>query len=344
MEHLPESTTLLYSELLQQALHCLPVDRGISYVSKTIGGKRYWYAELVVGSIKRQASLGPDSPELRQLIERQKALAREAKPELDARRRLVAMLAKGGAFTPSHQEARILEVLERAGIFQAGATLVGSHAFAVSGNMLGVRWASSAVRTQDMDLASAVHLPIALPEDAPRLREVLEEANLGFFEVPALDRKSPSTRFRIRGREFHVDILCPLKGPPRKTPIYLSNLRTYAYPMRYLDYLLEDTQPAVVVALHGILANVPAPARLALHKVVVAERRPAAEHIKQRKDRAQAVELLTALLESRPGDVILAIEAAARMPARFREHLKRGVRHLPGDLQEALQDYVAAGF
>ena len=339
MEHLPDSTNLLYSELLQQALHCLPVDKGISYISKRIGGKRYWYMELVAGSVKRQASLGPDSPELRRLIEQQKALAREAVPELDSRRRLVAMLAKGGAATPSLQEARVLEVLERAGIFQAGATLIGSHAFVVCGNMLGVRWASSAVRTQDMDLASPRHLPLALPADTRPLREILEASNLGFFEVPALDRKSPSTQFKIRGREFHVDILTPLTGPPRKTPVYLPNLRTHAYPMRYLEYLLEDTQPAAVVALHGILVNVPAPARLALHKLVVAQRRTPAEHIKQRKDRQQAGELLSALLEGRPGDLILAIEAAERMPPRFQLQLRQGIRHLAGEQQSALQEY-----
>jgi hypothetical protein len=60
MQRLPQTTRLLYAQLLQQCAIALPNQRGISFVSKTVSGHRYWYMELVVGSTKRQFSLGAD--------------------------------------------------------------------------------------------------------------------------------------------------------------------------------------------------------------------------------------------------------------------------------------------
>ena len=54
MQRLPATTQLLYVELLQQCATALPNKRGISFVTKTVSGHRYWYMELVVGSTKRQ--------------------------------------------------------------------------------------------------------------------------------------------------------------------------------------------------------------------------------------------------------------------------------------------------
>jgi len=137
MQRLPQTTQLLYAELLQQCAVALPNQRGISFVSKTVSGHRYWYMELVVGSTKRQFSLGRDSEALRTQIERQKALFAEAVPDLKQREKLVAMLVTGGAFAPGVSDGRVLEVLAQSGAFLSGGVLVGSHAFNTYGNMLG---------------------------------------------------------------------------------------------------------------------------------------------------------------------------------------------------------------
>ena len=70
--------------------------------------------------------------------------------------------------------------------------------------------------------------------------------------------------------------------------IHIPALDIYAEPVRSLDYLLVDVQPAVVVAKAGLLVNVPAPARFALHKLVTSERRIAAFQSMAQKDLAQA--------------------------------------------------------
>ncbi len=102
------------------------------------------------------------------------------------------------------------------------------------------------------------------------------DCDLGFFEVPALGRKSPSTKFRIKGEELKVDILTPLVGKASSTPIHLSALGVLGEPVRLLDFILADTQSAVVVAKAGVLVNVPTPGRYALHKLVASQRRMAA--------------------------------------------------------------------
>ena len=100
MFRLPHTTQLLYAELLQQCAIALPNQRGISFVTKTVGGNQYWYMELVVGSTKRQYSLGRDTDELRAQIEKQKRLFSQAAPDLKQREKLVAMLVSGGGFAP----------------------------------------------------------------------------------------------------------------------------------------------------------------------------------------------------------------------------------------------------
>ena len=202
MQRLSATTQLLYVELLQQCATALPNQRGISFVKKTVSGHRYWYMELVVGSTKRQFSLGRDSDVLRALIGKQKALYEEAAPDLKQREKLVAMLVSGGAYAPGASDGRVLEVLAQSGVFLAGGVLVGSHAFNTYGNMLGIHWDSAAMLTQDMDLASHRQIEIALRQDAPDVKSVLLESGMGFFEVPALNPKDPPPASSCAARNF----------------------------------------------------------------------------------------------------------------------------------------------
>jgi len=233
MERMTQTTQLLYAELLQQCAMALPNQRGISFVTKTVSGHKYWYIELVVGSTKRQCSLGRDTEALREQIEKQKALFAQAVPDLKQREKLVAMLISGGAFTPGVSDGRVLEVLAQSGVFISGV-LVGSHAFSTYSNMLGISWDSAAMQTQDMDIASYRQIEVAMRQDAPDVKSALLESGQGFFEVPALNPKTPSTSFKLRGQEFHVDLLTPMQGKNTNTPVHLPHFNTYAHPMRYL--------------------------------------------------------------------------------------------------------------
>lgn len=58
----------------------------------------------------------------------------------------------------------------------------------------------------------------------------------------------------------------------------------------------------------GILVNVPAPARFALHKLIVARSRTATQQTKSGKDLDQAAQIIELLAEDRPGDLAAAWE------------------------------------
>ncbi len=339
MDYLSESTCLLYSQLLSQCLHAsAPSGRGLSFVQKTIKGAIHWYLQLTVGSRKTQHYIGPDTDAIHKLINNEKQLWEKTKPDRKQREQLVSMLVSGDAITVSTAEARLFEIIERAGVFLVEGVLVGSHAFSLYGNMLGVKWPSKITQTHDVDIARDNHIVVGLRNKPVNLKQVLLEADMGFIEVPALDRKSPSTSFRIHGKQLSVDMLTPMVGKPSSKPVLINALNTYAEPLRFLDYLLNDTQPAVLVARAGILVNVPAPARYAIHKLVSSTRRPAAFQTKTIKDSDQAELLLTVLLNDRPGDIQLAYEAAKKMPEKFLAQLKTGLKKLPDKLVNDLKN------
>lgn len=341
MEYLSESTQLLYSQLLSQCLHnAVPNGRGLSFVKKTIKGSVHWYLQLTVGSHKTQHYIGPDSEAIHTLIKNEKKLWESAKPDRSEREKLVAMLVSGDALTVSTAEARLFEILERSGVFLVGGVLVGSHAFTIYGNMLGIRWPSKMTQTHDVDIAGDNHITLGIQNKPVDLKQTLLDADMGFIEVPALNRKAPSTSFRIQGKQLSVDILTPLIGKPESKAILISALNTYAEPLRFLDYLLHDVQPAVIIARAGILVNVPSPARYALHKLVASVRRPAAMQTKSIKDIEQAKLLLEVLVKERPGDIHLAFIAAQQMPEKFMEQLQEGMKKLPDELFKKMELYL----
>lgn len=334
-----EIINLLYAELLQQCWKIVP-NKTISYFKRN---NNKWYVQLMLGKHKTEYCLGLDSPELQNKLEAEKQLQKNnATPEVQTRQRLVAMLIAGGAQTVSPVEAKVLASLERIGVFLVGGVLIGSHAFRLYENMLGVHWPNKAIQTKDIDIASDNVFKVGVANTPIDLQQALLQAGLSFFPVPPLNYKQPSTKFRLHNCELQIDILTPLPAhyPPDKGPIILKSLNTAAEPVAFLDFLLEDYQSAVVIAKAGIVVNIPAPARFALHKLVLSQRRPPAWQVKARKDIEQATQLLEVLLEDRPGDIILAKEAALSMSKKFQQQLQLGIEKLNQDLQAQLMALI----
>lgn len=332
---LPENFGLIYSELLQQCWQAAPGGRGISFTSKQIKGQPYWYLQLTIGNRSTQHYLGPESPELLAQIKKQRQLWNDASPDIEKRQQLVGMLRAAGAPTLRGVEARVIELLAESGLFFAGGVLVGSHAFASYQQMLGVRWPEAYTKTMDIDLSASDALQIAFPQPEISLKKVLLDAGLGFFEVPMLDPRSPSTSFVMRGKQLRVDVLVPEHGKPAAKPVYLESLKAFATPVRFLDYLLASVEPVALLTPAGVLAHVPTPGRFALHKLVVSQRRPASESTKAHKDEQQAALLLGLLLQDRPDEIRAALKAAKSQPPKFQQQLRTGLRRLPAELQAA---------
>ncbi len=340
MNYLPSNIALQYSELLQLCVSPLPDGANLSFKKKTIRGRDYWYLYISLGSRRTEHYLGEDNEAIQAIMTNEKALWANHEDDRLLRSKLVAMLIAGGASPLGAEEGKVLALLEKSGVFLAGGVLVGTHAYQAYANMLGVQWQDHS-RTQDIDLAREIDLPIALPAHihSVNLKETLISSGMGFLEVPALNRKSPSTSFKIRGKALSVDLLTPMNGN-HSEPVPITSLGAYAEPMRYIEFLLEDTQLAVLLYKHGIVVHVPNPARFALHKLVTSQRRPSAFAIKSRKDISQASTLLTVLCQDRPGDIILAYEAAEKAGDKFMKNLADGIMQLDAHSRQLLEESI----
>ncbi|MFV1998402.1 MAG: GSU2403 family nucleotidyltransferase fold protein [Acidiferrobacterales bacterium] len=337
-QRLPDAVTLQYSELMQQCVLPAPDGANISFKSKKVAGKRYWYLYISLGARRSEHYLGEETTELLDKIDEERALWESTEDDRVTRSRLVAMSLAGGATATPDNEGKVLALLERSGVFLAGGVVVGTLAFRAYANMLGVTWYSG-LQTRDIDLASDNEYPIVFPRNKKpiNLSNVLLNSGMGFLEVPALNRKSPSTKFKIRGQELAVELLTPMRGRDTAKPANIAGLGACAEPVRFLDYLLEDIQPATLLYKHGILINVPAPARFAFHKLVVSQRRRAGSVEKIKRDLSQAEQLFEVLVEGRPGDLILAYEAAEKMGEKFIQQLTVGMRSIDPEVSESVK-------
>ena len=328
MDELPITTQTAYAELVEQLL-VLEARRSIghapgAFVTKTIKGKTYVYFQFSTpGGTTKQAYVGPRSPQLDSLVRRFEAERLEVRDDREKVASLSAVLRAGGAAVTDAASARVIGALAEFGVFRLGGVLVGTHAFVVLGNVLGVRWDAAAVRTEDVDIAAARVLEVAVPPLTADVPKAIESLGMGFLPVPAFSPSAPSTSFKVRGRGLRVDLVTPAQGASDK-PIPVPRFNTAAAPVRYLEYLLDEHQPAAVVDGGGVLVNVPAPARFAVHKLLVAQGRPTAFQTKAAKDVAQAARVLDALEALRPGDVAMAWREAAARGDRWRRALARG--------------------
>lgn len=202
-----------------------------------------------------------------------------------------------------------IAALHNHGIFGAGAMLIGSHAYGVLLNRLGVRAAPYA--TEDVDIARRETLAFDAPPDETLL-DVLRKTGIDFVEVPSLDRKKPATSFKEKGRaRFQVDLLAPSRDESFPT-VPVPELGAHATGLPNLEYLLAESQLAAMIAREGACAvRVPLPERFAIHKLVVSRLRTG-RSAKSGKDLEQAAVLCAALAELHPGALEDAVAAIPR--------------------------------
>ncbi|MGH7146845.1 MAG: GSU2403 family nucleotidyltransferase fold protein [Nitrospiraceae bacterium] len=314
MERLPLETQTLYAELLEQ-LTALDAHRSIGrvpgcFVTKIVKGDTYYYFQYSdPGGVLRQRYVGKRTPALDKIVARFQEERGGRETDVAQIQRLCAQLRAGGALTADSAIARVIKALAESGLFYLGGVLVGTHAFAVLGNLLGIRWTQHAVKTQDIDIAGRLHLDIAVPDLHADVPQILDALQMGFLPVPAFNLKSPSTSFKVRGAALRVDFLTPLKHPRSTAPVVIHRFNMAAQPLPYLDYLLEHYERGALVNGQGVLVNVPTPARFAFHKLIVSRARDISTKTKSDKDLLQAGQVLEALAEDRPGDLLLAWEA-----------------------------------
>ena len=100
-------------------------------------------------------------------------------------------------------------------------------------------------------------------------------------------------------------------------------------------FLLEDVQQAALLSPTGALvANLPNPARYAIHKLLVFGQRTGSYATKSRKDLVQAAHLLAYLAEHRAGELDTAWKALLGRGKQWFTGAKHGVRALDASFPE----------
>lgn len=303
-----------YANLLQAHLNRPQFDFDGAPFLMNVKGKKYWYANerLSEGAIRKRY-IGPDNEQMRDRIDRMRADGERIAEFRQHASELVAQLRAARVRGLDRQTGSILRALANSGVFRLGGTLVGTQAFrhydlelgaAVSGG------ASSAeaqfAQTDDLDIASFQRLSMAIDDRTdPDLPEALSK--LGFRPAPTL-HKHPTTWTSGDG-SYAVDFLTP-SFDERQGPRRLQALNVWAHGFHYLDFLIKAPIPAVSVYMEGLLVQIPAPERYAVHKLIVSEDRAVSLRAKVRKDRLQARALIEALAQTRPHELTSALKEA----------------------------------
>lgn len=297
---LPLMLQTTYADLLDRArddAFAESFPTGGTFVAKTLRNRRYWYFQTASPEGRTQKYVGPETPALLERIESHRA---ERTNQRD-RRGLVSMLLRsGGLPRPLPAIGDIVAALAAAGVFRLRGVLVGTVAFQTYPSMLGVRLSGTAVQTNDIDVAQFADVSLAIGEQTAPMLDVLRAADPSFRAVPHLHAPHAATYAASNG--LRVDFLSPNRGRESEIPYRLPAFGTDAQPLRFLDFLIRDPEPAVLLHGTGVLVSVPAPARFALHKLIVSRRRRDGD-AKRDKDLAQARTLLEALVRRRPADL-----------------------------------------
>lgn len=311
---------LLESAVAMQHAHTL-ADLPGSFAAKTVKGKKYWYYQYTEPSGKlRQAFVGPDNDAVRSLMEQKGGPS--VSPSLAP---LIRSAVALGCATVLPRHLKVLSRLAEYGFFLAGGVLVGTHAFLACGNMLGVRW-DHADRTQDIDFAHAgKSVAIALPHDFHiDTVEAIRSLELGLLPFGALTGEAGATYLNPREPEFRLDFLTTLHREGDQ-PFHHPQLGIALQPLKFMEFSLENIQQVVLFAGDQcVVANVPHPARFALHKLIVYGERQGSYAAKSAKDLDQAAALLGRLKETRAWEVEEAWEDLLSRGKGWRTRVARG--------------------
>lgn len=298
-----------------------------SAVKVTVKDRAYWYDKYRLGTEMAQRYIGPDTPELRQRLDRAAALKADAKERQAAQTRLVRILRAEGYASMDQRTGSLLNAFARTGVFRLGGTLIGTIAFRHYEGELGVPLGFDRMaQTGDIDVASFERLSFAIGDT---VETPLADVFRALKFKPALSLEPGRTwRWMQSGGEALVEFLMPAMAEEGVRD--LPALGVSARALRHLDYLLADPIPAVALYRSGVLIQIPRPERYAIHKLIVADRRAGgADATKAVKDRAQAEFLIDALCELRPDELREAYGAALERGGQWRRRIEASLKLLP---------------
>jgi hypothetical protein len=334
------SVHTIYSELLERA-QMDAFDRDFppngTFVERHVKDGKYWYFNLHNSEKGETQSryAGPDTPELRARIEQHG----HQKANYKDRRTLVRTLRQAGLAAPVPLVGDLIEAFSNAGVFRMRACLIGTAAFQTYSAILGVKLtATAAAMTEDLDLAQFFSISTHVEDTTPPLLEIIQSVDKSFTSVPYMAEGRRTRAFRNKDG-FRVELLVPNRGREdyEGKPVAMPALGgTDGLALRFLDHLIYQEIDTVILHKAGVLTKVPQPSRFAVHKLIVADRRPRGNP-KARKDVEQAEFLIEALdTTRRMFEFEEAWKDAWSRGQHWQDHLRQGIRRLRPEIAELL--------
>lgn len=326
-------TQTTYAELVER---CAAAAFGASFpqdgvfIPKLIKGRRYWYFQSPSSEGRTQKYVGPETPALLEQIDRHK----NARDDERERRALVSTLVRLlGLHRPNPEMADTIAALARAGVFRLRAVLVGTVAYQTYPAMLGIKLPASIQRTGDIDIAQFANVSAAVEDRTPPILDVLKAVDKTFAPVPTI-HKGHVTSYAAKGG-LRVDFLTPNESRETDKPQPLQALQTDAQPLRFLNFLIYEPEPAIILHDAGIYVSVPAPQRYAIHKLIISRLRSEGA-AKRSKDIHQVEALLEYLWQKRPYELRSAWEEAYKKGKEWRRLLIEGLSELTPRARDGL--------
>lgn len=281
------------------------------------GGKAYWYDMYRFGTAVKNRYLGDDTPETLARIATHKTNDAVASTRAETRARLIRVLRAEGMTTTARETAAILINFEKSGVFQQGGILLGTQAFQLYEGILGLKYEGA---DNGAEVTANDAISIALPANAKRFQD-LE------FIHPTDAKGSTIWRWKHAKNGGLTEFLTQSQQVEDAIrPLPALGLAAQSRP--FLAYLIEKPINASLLYRAGVLVRVPAPARYAIHKLIVAARRKPDQSAKAQKDRAQAAFLIEALAKSRPDDLQAAYLTALALPNAV-THIANSLEQMP---------------
>jgi len=320
MKTIPSTFRTLFADLEQKARNA-PLAGSV--YERDRDGVLYAYAKIPVGSTRVDTFIGKsDDP----LTAQQTEELRRGMETRRENRKIVSLLKSAGFANFDPAMGAILDSIAHARLFREGAVLVGTAAYTASEAHVGSFLPEPTIMTGDLDLATA-NLAISAEPPEPMIA-ILRRADPTFEPVMQIDPRKPPSRFRNR-QGYFVDIVTPTRRNTDTNPIPLKELDAGAAPLQQLDWLIENPVPTVALWDHGIPINIPQPARLAVHKLILAQNRGPTDRVKRQKDLSQADALMTALYSTDPFGMEEALNDARQRGKRgWAEKIDRSLAEL----------------
>lgn len=321
----------MYQDLVAQA-HARTLAETLSskahFYAVEKNGRKYWYAR-VNGEKQQVRYIGKETPELLERIRNIKdASARNGECE-----EMVRVFLRSGYPAPSKTACDILQSLSTNGFFRLRGVLIGSVAFPSYHAMFGMPRFSGVEthRMGDLDIAMFHSISLAIPNDekitfSKSISDIVQvfakSLESDFEQVLDLDNR-PSAKWMNKKTGMFIDLLTPFVPPEDSKDIFLPSIRERANKTKFLDFLIYNEMPSVVLYKSGIAVNVPEPGRFAIHKLLVSARR--LDVYKRNKDMTQAVQLLKYLLSEDGSHTLELFSEAWDRGPKWRRCLKTAI-------------------